>query len=107
MEPERAKSPWWGPTDPIAPGTVVVLKLESHQNKWSAWLPWSTLVTPTIIKNFLLIISGDQGLMASNVSFIANVRLKYDSRQGGTQLQYCQTLKQSRTVIKGVTPLPG
>lgn len=67
-----------GPTDPIAPGTVLVLKLESHQNKWSAWLPWSTLVTPTIIKNFLLIISGDQGLMASNVSFIANVRLKYD-----------------------------
>ena len=98
----RAKSPWWGPTDPIAPGTVLVLKLESHQNKWSAWLPWATLVTPTIIKNFLLIISGDQGLMASNVSFIANVRLKYDCRQGGTQLQYCQTLKQSRTVIKGV-----
>lgn len=71
-------SPWWGPTDPIAPGTVLLIKLESHQSKCSAWLPWSTLVTPTIIKNFLLIISGDQGLEVSNVSFIANVRLKYD-----------------------------
>lgn len=59
-------SPWWGPTDPIAPGTVLLLKLESHQNKWSTWLLWSTLVTPTIIKNLLLIISGDQGLVVSD-----------------------------------------